>query len=308
MATSSANRGAGSADGTLTVGGRLRGSALARIVIGVGVILGATAATALVLQRVALALFGPAPTPDDQWLGGLVAGLFLAAAVFAGYVLYHRLVDGAWPADLQAVHLGRDLVGGTLAGAGLFTVALGAVWLAGGYRVVAVNPLAVVLPAVTGVVFFVGIEETINRGILLPEVESRFGSWIALLVTSTIFAGYHTVLTTDPTPVAVAAIFGASVLFAGAYLLTRQLWLPIALHAGWNFAQGAVFGIAVSGNDASSVALLAGETVGPTWLTGGTYGLEGSLVTLAVIVLAALAVVWQVHRRKLAAPRSWPRR
>lgn len=291
-----------------TLGELLRTSAVVRIVLGVGLVLGATVGAFVLLQQLFLALVGPTPSPGARWLGSVVAPVVYSVVVFGAYVRYHRLVNGCWPVDLRAVHLGRDLVGGTVAGAGLFVVALVPVWLAGGYDVVATNPVTVVLPAVTGVVFFVGIEETVNRGIVLPELESRLGSWVALVASSAVFAGYHTVLTADPTPVAVGAIFAASVLFAGAYLLTRQLWLPIALHAGWNFVQGAVFGIAVSGNAVESVTLLVGETTGPSWLTGGAYGLEGSVVTLAVVGIAAAATVWLVHRHGRVVARSWPRR
>ncbi len=278
------------------------------MIFGVTLILGGTLGLVVVLQQIVAALFGPTPDMGAQRTVSTVGPVLLAAMVFGTYILYHRVVNDCWPVDLRAINLGRDLGGGTLAGAGLFTVALGAVWLAGGYSVIAVNPLWIVLPAVTGVVFFVGIEETINRGIILPELESRLGSWVALVFSSVIFTAYHIVLTTNPTAVAIGVIFGASILIAGAYLLTRQLWLPIALHAGWNFTQGAIFGVAVSGNDASSVALLVGESAGPVWLSGGQYGLEGSVVTLAVVTLAGAAVVWQFHRRGLAVPRSWPRR
>jgi hypothetical protein len=294
----------GGSGGAETLGDRVSRSPLARIVVGIGIVLGATLGSVVALQPVFLRLVGPDPSVGTQRLASTAGPVLLAAVVFGSYLLYSRLVDGRWPDDLRRGTAGRDLVGGTGLGAGLFSLALAAVWLAGGYRVTTVNPLVVVLPAVTGVVFFVGLEEVLNRGILLPELEARLGTWVAVVASSFVFAGYHAVLTADPTPVALGVIFAASVLLAGAYLLTRSLWLPVAIHAGWNFTQGAVFGIQVSGNDAGPVAYLAGETAGPTWLTGGAYGLEGSLVTLSVVTVAAAVPVWLVYRRGLAVPRS----
>lgn len=308
MATDTRTRESDQVRGRKTLGSRLQASVVARIVTGIGLILGSTLLAAVILQQIALELFGPSPDVQTVRIASTIAPLILGVVVFGTYILYHRLVNHSWPVDLRAVHLGRDLVGGILAGAGLFALALALIWIAGGYSVSGVNPLVVVLPAVTGVIFFVGIEETINRGIVLPELESRLGSWVALVVSSLFFAGYHIVLTTNPTAVAVAVIFAASILIAGAYLLTRQLWLPMAIHAGWNFTQGAIFGIAVSGNDTAAVTLLVGDVSGPAWLTGGAYGLEGSLVTLAVVSIAAVAVAWQFHRQGIAVPRSGPRR
>jgi hypothetical protein len=293
----------GSGGGAGTVGNRVRRSPFTRIAVGIGIVLGATLGSLVALQPLFVRLVGPDPSIGTQRLASTVGPVLLVAVVFGSYLLYRHLVDGRWPDDLRRGGAGRDLVVGTVLGAGLFSLVLAVVWLAGGYRVTAVNPLVVVLPAVTGVVFFVGLEEVLNRGILLPELEARLGTWVAVVASSLVFAGYHVALTTDPTPVAVGVIFAASVLLAGTYLLTRALWLPIAIHAGWNFTQGAVFGIQVSGNDASTVAYLAGETDGPTWLTGGAYGLEGSLVALSVVTVAAAVTLWQVHRRGLAVPR-----
>jgi hypothetical protein len=302
MGSQGAYGGSGSGSGTL--GDRVRRSALARAVVGIGIVLGATLGSLLALQPLFVQAVGSDPSIGTQRLASTVGPVLLAAVVFGSYLLYSHLVDGRWPDDLRRGRAGGDLVGGTVLGAGLFSLALAAVWLAGGYRVTTVNPLVVVLPAVTGVVFFVGLEEVLNRGILLPELESRLGTWVAVVASSLVFAGYHVVLTTDPTPVAVGVIFAASVLLAGAYVLTRTLWLPIAIHAGWNFTQGAVFGIQVSGNDTSAVAYLVGETTGPAWLTGGSYGLEGSVVTLSVVAVVAALTLYEVHRRGLAVPRS----
>ena len=39
-------------------------------------------------------------------------------------------------------------------------------------------------------------------------------------------------------------------MLAAAYAATRNLWVPIGLHFGWNFAAGGIFGAEVSGNGA----------------------------------------------------------
>ena len=80
-----------------------------------------------------------------------------------------------------------------------------------------------------------------------------------------------------------------------AYLLTRRLWLAIGIHAAWNFTQGWVFSIPVSGGDAP-LGLLITRRIGPDWLTGGDFGLEASVVAILVATLAGVLML----RRALA--------
>jgi len=82
-----------------------------------------------------------------------------------------------------------------------------------------------------------------------------------------------------------------------AYLLTRRLWLPIALHLAFNAAQGAIFGFNVSGNSTGS-SLIVANISGPPLLTGGEMGLEGSIVLLTIALIAGLVMTMFAVRRK----------
>jgi hypothetical protein len=85
-----------------------------------------------------------------------------------------------------------------------------------------------------------------------------------------------------------------SLLLSTAYLRTRALWLSWGLNFGWKASRALVFGLAVSGvNNHSTV--VEGDPMGPFWLTGGGYGLDGSWVTFFVL-LAALPVVFTLTR------------
>jgi len=79
-----------------------------------------------------------------------------------------------------------------------------------------------------------------------------------------------------------------------AYLRTRALWLSWGLNFGWKASRALIFGLAVSGVNSHS-PVVQGDPMGPFWLTGGGYGLDGSWVTFLVL-LAALPVVFRVTR------------
>ena len=96
----------------------------------------------------------------------------------------------------------------------------------------------------------------------------------------------------------------AGVLLGAAYAATGQLWLPIGLHLGWNFAEGPIFGTAVSGTDMGP-SLIVGDLDGPAILTGGEFGPEASIVGVAVVLAAATFLLWRIVRLKCAEPPIW---
>ena len=92
------------------------------------------------------------------------------------------------------------------------------------------------------------MEELLFRGILFRWLEEFGGSWLALLLTSALFGAAHL---GNPNATAFSAFciaVEAGVLLGAAYMLTRSLWLPMGLHAAWNFTQGEIFDVPVSGS------------------------------------------------------------
>ena len=79
------------------------------------------------------------------------------------------------------------------------------------------------------------------------------------------------------------------ILFAIAYLRTRSLWVVWGMHFGWNIVLGTIFGLPVSGLSIFSV-LTKGEAQGSELLTGGGYGIEGSLTGTVVIGMGIVLV------------------
>jgi len=82
-------------------------------------------------------------------------------------------------------------------------------------------------------------------------------------------------------------------------MLTRRLWLCTAIHLAWNYVQGAVYSVAVSGT--TQHGLLIGRMDGPDWLTGGSFGAEASLPAVLVCGAAGLILLRMAHRTANAA-------
>jgi hypothetical protein len=82
----------------------------------------------------------------------------------------------------------------------------------------------------------------------------------------------------------------AGVAFALAYRATGSLWLPIAYHFMWNYAQGPLLGLPVSGM--TFHALAEASPAGPPLWTGGAFGAEGGLVATVVLVVSIAGLAW----------------
>ena len=79
--------------------------------------------------------------------------------------------------------------------------------------------------------------------------------------------------------------------FSVAYLRFRDLWFVTGMHLMWNWVQGSVFGIEVSGmRGISEHTLLREIDTGPTWLTGETYGIEGGIACTVAILISIVAI------------------
>jgi membrane protease YdiL (CAAX protease family) len=201
----------------------------------------------------------------------------------------------------------RRLVIGLAAGLAVFSVAVAAAAVLGVYRVVGQGDLSGVIPALLAAAIFPAIsEELVFRGILFRWLEEWGGSWVALLATSALFGAAHL---HNPNASAIAAVgiaFEAGVMLGAAYMLTRSLWLPMGIHAAWNFAQGEIYDIPVSGTPVHG--MVDARLCCNPLLTGGGFGLEASVIAIVVATAFGLWLLWLAIRKgELVQPR-WVRR
>lgn len=132
-------------------------------------------------------------------------------------------------------------------------------------------------------------EELVFRGYLIPNLREGIGIVAAVIVSSLVFGGFH-VLNPNASPIAIVNIALAGVVFAYAYLLSGNLWLPIAFHFSWNFFQGSVFSFPVSGIVVRGL-LDTRPRPGADLITGGAFGPEGGLSGFAALALACV-LLW----------------
>jgi membrane protease YdiL (CAAX protease family) len=160
------------------------------------------------------------------------------------------------------------------------------------------DPINVVLTNVLTffVVFiFVGWnEELLSRGYHLQTIASGLNLFWGVVLSSAVFGLLH-LGNPNATWVSAAGIFFAGVYLAYSYIRTKQLWLPIGLHIGWNFFEGVVFGFPVSGLDIYALTRITVH--GPEIWTGGAFGPEAGLIVLPSLVLGGLLIYLYTRNR-----------
>lgn len=147
-------------------------------------------------------------------------------------------------------------------------------------------------------------EESLSRGYHLINIKEGFtgvgkinSNWaaaIAVFITSVMFGLFHL---GNPN----ASIFGvlntvvAGVLLGAAFIVTKQLAMPIGIHISWNLFQGMVFGFPVSG-EAEKIRIISTTYTGPDWLTGGAYGPEAGLIGL-IAILTGIIILYVYYKK-----------
>lgn len=145
------------------------------------------------------------------------------------------------------------------------------------------------------------IEEVVFRAYILNNLLESLNKWIALGVSAGMFTLAHA---SNPgiSSVAIANLLLAGALLGINYIYTRNIWFAILFHFTWNFLQGPVLGYTVSGLPLQGI--LQPNLKGPWWLTGGSFGLEGSFITTCVFALAVLLlyIIYEKNTGKTVKP------
>lgn len=226
--------------------------------------------------------------------------VFLIVALLAGYICTRGLEGLPWRALGLWFHARwvRDFFLGSVIGVASLALAA-AIATAGGGLSFTFSGRAALVQVGQTLVFSAALfvlaalaEEALFRGYPLQTLTRANLAWLAVFLTSVPFAAIHL---RNPNVAAGFTFINtalAGVWLAVAYLRTRSLWFPLGVHWAWNWALGSLFGLPVSGiTDLAPHPLLRGTDLGPSWLTGGNYGIEGGLACTVTLILSTLFIL-----------------
>lgn len=188
----------------------------------------------------------------------------------------------------------------------IFLVMFGFGWLTFTGFAWEIDPVGTIISNV--LIFFIAFifvawnEELQARGYHLQTIASGLNLFWGVIISSAVFGLQH-LANPNATWVSTAALLLAGIFFAYAYIRTKQLWLPMGLHLGWNFFEGVVFGFPVSGLDIYALTRI--EVTGPVLWTGGAFGPEAGLIVLPALILGALIIhLYTTKRTSYGVPQN----
>lgn len=278
-------------------------SPLARIVIFIVLLAVIGVPTIFILGRAGLighAAHGlPAAVGDPLWR---------SVPALGAYLLLVRFIERRRVIELKLRNLPVQASVGIIFGVLLISAVMATLWLAGSYHVTGTSGHVAWLAAILSLGVGAAIsEEIVFRGVLFRIVEEGLGTWGALVVSALAFGAVHLSNPNATLGSATAIAIEAGILFGLLYHVTRSLWLCMGLHAAWNVMEGPVYGTSVSGLPAHG--WLQSTLTGPAWLSGGHFGPEDSLVTVAwCAALSLVLLIVALRRRSIVPPYWWRQR
>lgn len=265
------------------------------LLIRMGYYLLAFAVAAVLAKAASLVRWPGGPAIPHDYVALLRNGLLILVA-FALYRVLVRALERRPATEVAPAAGAPQFAAGALLGTSLVALTFGALWALGAAHFAHGPGAGGLLRAFAYPSVVALLEELLFRVILFGLFEQIAGSAAALILSTALFGLAHA---SNPgaTPFAIAALaLGLGVTLPLAYALTRNIGLAAGVHMGWNFAQAFLFGTRVSGLVEPS-SLLQTRLTGPDWLTGGAFGVEGSVLATGVCLLASAGLVVMVARR-----------
>jgi membrane protease YdiL (CAAX protease family) len=241
-------------------------------------------------------------TALDLSIKSLVTALVVAAFAIVSYTYLFKFYEKREVTEFSKNGLFKSLTFGIILGTVLQSLTILVIYLKGGYSIISINPIPFLVPPLTMAFTAAIFEEILMRGIIFRITEEKLGSYFALFISAILFGAMHLGNPNSSLIAAIGLAIQAGLLLASAYIYSRNLWFPIAVHFAWNFTQSALFGANVSGTTMAKT-LITSKIEGAEWYTGGQFGPEGSVQATAFCLIATVVLLILSHKEgKIISP------
>lgn len=133
---------------------------------------------------------------------------------------------------------------------------------------------------------------------------SLISEWWALAISAILFGLIHLSESGATIFSAFSVALQAGIVLAAAYALTHRLWMALGLHMAWDFANDGIFGVGIAGQSGASIkGLFQANLSGPELFTGGALGIEASVITLVVVLIAGIVMLRKAYQKGLLVSR-----
>ncbi len=206
------------------------------------------------------------------------------SVLFVTYYYLFRIYEQREVTELAWGSCVKESLWGFLMGVAAVSSIIFILFLLGNYKVDSMGSVSALFMALFFFITAAALEEVIFRGIIYRIIEESLGTHAALALSAVLFGAAH-MFNDHANLLSIISVASGGLLLGLIYSLKKRLWLPIAVHTGWNWSMASL-GISVSGND-DFPAFLTARLEGHELLTGGEFGVENSLITIVVIVVVS---------------------
>ena len=255
--------------------------------------------TAVAIGQIVLNLLRTVLSIKDPGIANLLAFVIITPLAYFAYSLYVSRIEKREMTELGSSKAGSEFGIGALLGFGLISLIIVLLWLLGNYQVTGLEFVFLTFfGTLLGSFTSAWVQELIFRAAIYRITEEWLGTWWALGISALLFGLFHLTSAGATLFSALAVALQAGILLGAAYCLTHRLWMALGIHMAWDFANDGIYGVGVAGQTGEGLrGLLHANLVGPQMITGGTLGIEASILTLIVTLLASIFLLWMAHRR-----------
>lgn len=193
----------------------------------------------------------------------------------------------------------KELSKGFLIGSIQFSLIVALLLLTGSGRLelaeLSLEPVLFILALIPFWILQGGTEELVTRGWLFPAVSAKSNIFIGILISSALFGALH-LFNPGVTVLSIVNIILDGIFACFLMLKYDNMWVLAGMHGAWNFVQGNIYGIQVSGQGASTSILNYSSQSSVDLLSGGAFGAEGSIFATIVLIGCIAYLYWSLKK------------
>ena len=208
--------------------------------------------------------------------------------LLVGYSNLFRLYDKRKITELSIKYLPKEMFGGFIFGFLTISISILSLYLLGYYQVLSITTTHYSIKLFTVLIVAALIEDLFIRGLIVRELENWLGTNIAIVIGMLVETQHIFNNNANLFSLFVDLIWGFTL--AMMFIYTKRIWLPFFFHLGWNFSQP-FYGSNLTGlNDTGSI--IQSKFNGPELLTGGTVGIENSIITVSFLLFIGITLYY----------------
>lgn len=225
--------------------------------------------------------------------------------LFVAYSYYTKKIEKRPPFELNHSKWLKEFSIGTAIGGGLVVLLVLILAVLGYYKIADLNSPFVLFERIFRYAIGTFIEEIIFTIIIFRLIEEFAGTIVSIVTVSLLFGLMH--LGNDNTTIISSfSISFEHVIILAPFVLTRRIWMVWAVHFSWNYFQTAVFGLNNSGM--AHGGFIKPLISGPNWVTGGSFGIEGSYISIVLNIVVGVVILWFAIKKRQLVKASWKRK